>query len=242
MCGRFVQFSNLKALRRHFQIDVVDIAEVTPSYNLAPTQEILAIVRHDGKNHLVKLHWGLVPFWAKNTAVGSRMINARSDTVASKPSYRTPFKRRRCLLLADGFFEWTGEKGHKQPIFLTLPDGRPFAFAGLWETWDDQGKEALPYRSCTILTREPSESVIPIHNRMPVILKPEAFRSWLDPNFQDIDSLQKIVQNQIYTDLTRFAVSSQVNSVKVNRPGNIRPLTNGSTAPSPDVRARCRNG
>ena len=162
MCGRFVQFSNLKFLRKHFPIDVVDIAALTPNYNVAPTQEILAIVRRDGKNHLEKLHWGLVPFWAKDTAIGNRMINARSETAATKPSFRNAFKNRRCLILADGFFERAGEKGQKQPMFLKLPSDRPLAFAGLWETWDSQGREATPYRSCTILTREASESVIPI--------------------------------------------------------------------------------
>ena len=152
------------------------------------------------------------------------MINARSETVVTKPSFRTAFKWRRCLILADGFYEWKGEKGHKRPMFLTLPDGRPFAFAGLWETWDNRGKEPTPYHSCTILTREASESVMPIHNRMPVILKPEAFGPWLSRENQDIKSLQDIIQNQVYTDLTSVPVSKQVNSVKNNRSGNIQPI------------------
>ena len=221
MCGRFVGFRRLQELIKHFPIDLANI-EVTPNYNVAPTQEILAIARHDEKNHLDKLHWGLVPFWAKDTIIGSRMINARSETVATKPSFRTAFKWRRCLILADGFYEWKGEKGHKQPMFLTLPEGNPFAFAGLWEVWDDRGKEPNPYRSCTILTREASESVMPIHNRMPVILKPEGFDPWLSRENQDVKSLQDIIQNQIYTELKSVPVSKQVNSVKVNRPGNIR--------------------
>ena len=223
MCGRFVGFRPLQELKKRFPIDVADV-EVTPNYNVAPTQEILTIIRHDDKNHLEKLHWGLVPFWSKDTKIGSRMINARSETVATKPSFRTAFKWRRCLILADGFFEWKGDKGHKQPMFLTLPNGRPFAFAGLWETWDNRGKESIPYRSCTILTREASESVMPIHNRMPVILKPGAFASWLDRENQDIKSLQDIIQSQVITILKSVPVSSQVNSVKVNRPGNIKPV------------------
>lgn len=223
MCGRFVGFRGLGELIKHFPIDVSNV-EVTPNYNVAPTQEILAITRHDEKNHLEKLHWGLVPFWAKDTSIGNRMINARSETVANKPSFRTAFKWRRCLILADGFYEWKGGKGHKQPMFLTLPDGHPFAFAGLWETWDDRGKEPAPYRSGTILTREASESVMPIHNRMPVILKPDAFGPWLSRENQDVKSLQDIIQNQVYTNLTSVPVSKQVNSVKVNRPGNMKPV------------------
>lgn len=223
MCGRFVEFRRLKELIKHFPIDIASV-EVSPNYNVAPTQEVLAITRHDEKNHLEKLNWGLVPFWAKDKGIGSRMINARSETMATKPSFKTALKWRRCLILADGFYEWKGEKGHKQPMFLTLPDGRPLAFAGLWETWDGRGKETIPYRSCTILTKEASASVMPIHNRMPVILKPEAFAPWLSRENQDIKSLQDIIQNRVLSKLKSFPVSNQINSVKVNRPGNMRPL------------------
>jgi putative SOS response-associated peptidase YedK len=223
MCGRFVSFREVKYLMRRFPIDVAAVG-AAPSYNVAPTQQVLAIVRHGVKNHLVKLHWGLVPFWAKDTAIGGRMINARSETAATKPSFRAAFKKRRCLILADGFFEWQGEKGHKQPIFLTLPDGGPLAFAGLWESWDDRGRAASPYRSCTILTREASASVMPIHNRMPVILKPEAYGPWLNSEYRDVDQLQDILRNQIYTQLAGFPVSRRVNSVTNNSPANIRPV------------------
>ena len=223
MCGRFVVFSRIEELIEHFPIDVANV-NVSPSYNIAPTQEILAIVRHDDRNHLEKLHWGLVPFWAKDTTNGSRMINARSETIAAKPSFRTAFKWRRCLILADGFYEWKGEKGNKQPMFLTLPDGRPFAFAGLWEAWDNRGEEPTAYRSCSILTREASQSVVPIHNRMPVILKPGAFDVWLSRDNQDVRLLQDLIQNEVYTEIKSVPVSRQVNSAKVNRPGNIRPL------------------
>jgi putative SOS response-associated peptidase YedK len=201
MCGRFVGFNTLEMLQTHFPIDVANV-QVKPNYNVAPTQEILAIARHEGKNHLKNFHWGLVPSWAKDLSIGSRLINARSETVATKPSFRTAFKERRCLIPSNGFYEWKGSKGEKQPMFLTLPDGNPFAFAGLWEIWDNnKGKEESPYRSCTILTREASESVLPIHHRMPVILKPDAFDNWLDPNNWDVNSLLEIIQRQIYTEL-----------------------------------------
>ena len=222
MCGRFVGFRRLEELRKHFPIDVSSVA-VTANYNVAPSQAVLAIIRHGKQNHLVKLHWGFVPFWAKDTAIGNRMINARSETVSSKPSYRTAFRKRRCLILADGFFEWKREKGHKQPMYLTLPDGSPLAFAGLWESWDYMGKATAPHRSCTILTREASASVLPIHNRMPVILKPQAFAPWLNPDNQDIGLLQDILRNQVYTELNSVAVSKQINSARNNGPENILP-------------------
>lgn len=206
-------------LQKYFPIDVAD-AEVVPDFNIAPTQEILAITRHEDQNHLERLHWGLVPFWAKDKTIGSRLINARSETVAAKPSFRAAFKKHRCLILADGFYEWKGAKGQKQPMYLTLPDDNPFAFAGLCETWND--KENIPYRSCTILTREASESVLPIHHRMPVILKPEVFGVWLNPDNQDINLLQGIIQNHIYSELTSIPVSKRVNSVKNNGPENIQ--------------------
>ena len=221
MCGRFVNFRRLEEWIKHFPIDVATVA-VTPNYNVAPTQEVLAIVRLDDQNHLEKLHWGLVPFWATDPSIGGRMINARSETVAAKPSFRKAFQWRRCLILADGFFEWKGGKGHKQPMFLTLPDGRPLAFAGLWESWNNRGKEPAPYRSCTILTRQASQSVLPIHNRMPVILKPEAFGPWLSRDIQDVVALLDIIHKQVYTELKSVPVSKQVNSIKNNRPGNIR--------------------
>jgi putative SOS response-associated peptidase YedK len=223
MCGRFVGFRRREALIKHFPIDVANI-NVAPDYNIAPTQEILAIVRHNEKNHLERIHWGLVPFWSKDTAIGNRMINARTETVTTKPSFRTAFKYRRCLILADGFFEWKGDKNQNQPMLLTLPNARPFAFAGLWEDWDNKGKEPTPYRSCTILTMEASRSVMPIHSRMPVILKPEAFGPWLSRRNQDIRMLQNIIQNQVYTELESVPVSKQINSIKVNTPGNIRPV------------------
>jgi putative SOS response-associated peptidase YedK len=223
MCGRFVIFSQLKSLRKHFPIDGVTV-EITPSYNVAPTQEVFAVVRREKRNHLDKFYWGLVPFRAKDKTIGSRMINARSETVATKPAFRAAFRKRRCLVLADGFYEWKQANGEKQPMFVTLPDGSPLAFAGLWETWDDNRKKPTSYRSCTILTRDASESVMPIHNRMPAILKPEAFGPWLDPENQDVKALQDIIKNQVQTEFIIVPVSKQVNSIKNNSPKNIQPL------------------
>lgn len=222
MCGRFVGFRRLEELIRHFPIDVSNIG-VAASFNVAPSQEVLVIVRHENQNHLKKFHWGLVPFWAKDKTIGNRMINARSETVATKPSFRSAFKKRRCLILADGFYEWMGKKGHKQPVFLTLPDDKPFAFAGLWEVWDNKGENAKPHHSCTILTREASASVKPVHHRMPVILKPEAYGPWLTPDNQGVRQLQRIIENEIYTELKHVPVSKKVNAVRNNSPENIEP-------------------
>ena len=223
MCGRFVGFRRLEELQTHFPIEASDV-QWTQNFNVAPTQEVLAILRERGINRLVRLHWGLVPFWAKDSTIGSKLINARSETVAAKPSFRNAFRKRRCLIPADGFYEWKGKGGNKQPIFLTLPNREPFAFAGLWEAWDDHGRLAEPYRSCTILTRAASESMKPIHHRMPVILKPDAYNAWLDPNSHDVDALGEIVRHRIYTEVLGVLVSKQVNSIGNNRPENILPM------------------
>ena len=223
MCGRFVGFRKIEELQLFFPIDVAGI-EVSANFNVAPSQQVLAIARHGDQNHLEKYHWGLVPFWSKDKSIGSRMINARSETVATKPSFRNAFKSRRCLILADGFYEWKREKGRKQPMFLTLPGGDPFAFAGLWDIWNDKGKETAPYKSCTILTREASESIRPIHHRMPVILKPEAYEPWLNPETNDPGLLQDIIKKQIHTELVSKPVSKNINNVRNNEPDNIKPI------------------
>jgi putative SOS response-associated peptidase YedK len=172
---------------------------------------------------LDKFHWGLVPFWAKDTAIGNRMINARAETVAEKPSFKNAFKKRRCLIIADGFYEWKGPKGQKQPMFITLPDKKPFAFAGLWETWGKKDQETL-YKSCTIITTEACEALRDIHHRMPVIFKPEAYESWLDPANQDVNALKNILEQALLTDLVSYPVSKLVNSARNNDSACIDPI------------------
>lgn len=222
MCGRFVGYRQLEELQRIFHIDHA-AAEPTPNYNVAPTQEILVIHLTDSGRTLDLFHWGLVPFWAKDVSIGSRMINARAETVATKPSFRAAFKKRRCLIPADGYYEWKGEKGAKQPFFITMPDQRPFVFAGLWETWGDLDYPDTLYRSCTIITTDAAESIKDIHHRMPVVLKPDTYARWIDPDYQDADGLQQILRQGIETEFSRHAVSRQVNSVKNNSPANIEP-------------------
>ena len=225
MCGRFVQFSSLRTLETAFNIHASS-ADVTPSYNIAPTQQVHAIL-YENSLKLEKLHWGLVPSWSKGLSAAARLINARAETVATKPTFRSAFKRRRCLILADGFYEWKGEKGRKQPYFISLPSGQPFAFAGLWEIWQDKEapSDAPPYKSCTIITTEASESVRDIHHRMPVILQTEAHSSWLDPEIQETASLENILKNQHVREMKSYPVSKRVNQVKNNSPTCINPLS-----------------
>jgi putative SOS response-associated peptidase YedK len=198
--------------------------EAVANFNVAPSQEILAIIKKAGENWLVKFHWGLVPFWSKNLSIGNKMINARSETISEKPSFRNAFKKRRCLILADGFYEWTGEKGNKQPMFIHLPDRRPFAFAGLWETWHNKDDQDSVYKSCTIITTRASESVRHIHHRMPVILKPQVYETWLDPRNQNVGELKTILENEIISELVSYPVSKRVNSTRQNDSSCIEPL------------------
>ncbi|MBU4332790.1 SOS response-associated peptidase [Patescibacteria group bacterium] len=210
MCGRFVVYN----LREHFQIDQTSV-HVQPNYNVAPSQEIPLILKEDSKSHLENFHWGLVPFWAKDKSIGNRLINARRETVAEKPAFRAAFKKRRCLIPANGFYEWREKDGKKQPYYITLPSDDPFAFAGLWETWD---KEDPPYKSCLLITTAAAESVQPIHNRMPVILKPEYYEKWLDPDAKDP---KEILSGGMFTEFKFYPVSKRVNSAVWNEPGCI---------------------
>ena len=223
MCGRFVQYNLLQVIQQTFNIDAVSF-EVIPNYNVAPTQEILAAVRHDNEIKLEKLHWGLVPFWAKDISIGSGMINARTETVASKPSFRNAFKKRRCLIPANGFYEWKGDKGNKQPYYVFIPSGEPFAFAGLWETWTDKesGEESV-YKSCAIITTSASGAIREIHHRMPVILDPKFHEKWLNAQIQDPKKLEIILQKGLIHDMKYYPVSKLVNSVKNNDPNCIKP-------------------
>jgi putative SOS response-associated peptidase YedK len=220
MCGRFVGFRNIEQLKFYFPIDVSK-CEAMINYNVAPSQEILAIVRFDGHNVLDRYHWGLVPHWAKDKSIGYKMINARAETVANKPSFRTAFKKQRCLIPADGFYEWKRQNKIKQPIFFTLPDKSPFAFAGLWETW--QNSDEI-YRSCTIITREAKGPIKEVHHRMPVILKPGEYDHWLNIENQDVEKLQNILETEYISELVSHPVDKKVNSVRNNDASNMEPV------------------
>jgi len=220
MCGRFAQYSGLDSLKKSFQLEAV-ACDVTPSYNIAPLQPVLAVIRHEG-NRLGRLHWGLVPSWAKDKTMAVKLINARAETLVDKPSFRTAFKRHRCLILADGFYEWKADGPHKQPWYFTLSTGGPFAFAGLWDTW--KGKEDAAYHSCTIITTAADESIQPVHHRMPVILTPEVHAQWLDPQNQDNARLNVILNEGRVRGLKSYPVSKRVNATRNNDPACIEPL------------------
>ncbi len=181
MCGRFTLTRPARDVAEHFHLDQIPTAE--PRWNIAPTQSVLAVRRREpSATEAVLLRWGLVPSWATDLSIGVRLLNARAETVLEKPSFRTAFHRRRCLLPADGFYEWQSVAGKKQPIHFRFRDARLFAFAGLWEHWHgpDGGVE-----SCTVLTTQANDLVRPVHERMPVILDPDHYDAWLDPRTSD---------------------------------------------------------
>jgi putative SOS response-associated peptidase YedK len=197
------------------------LPEILPSYNVAPTQEVAAVLLESGERRLEMLRWGLIPSWADDPQIGSRMINARSETAAEKPSFRTAFRKRRCLIPADGFYEWQKTGNGKQPYYIHMKDGSPFVFAGLWETWGGDGKDEI--RSCTILTTDPNELIAPIHNRMPVILYPENYELWLDPDVREVDLLSSLLGPYPEDAMEAYPVSRRVNSPANDEPSCIEP-------------------
>lgn len=222
MCGRFTLTDPNADIAVQFGLP--DIPDIRPRYNVAPTQPVAAVrvKAGDENRELVMLHWGLIPFWAKDPNIGARMINARSETAAEKPSFRTAFRRRRCLVIADGFYEWQKQDGSKQPFFIHLRDARPFAFAGLWEHWE--GPDASEIESCTLLTTEPNDLIRPVHNRMPVILDPEDYTLWLDPKVQEPGLIQPLMRPYPSQHMNAYPVSRFVNSPGNDSPKCIEPL------------------
>lgn len=223
MCGRFTLTSNMDDLQGRFGFEARDLV-FRPSYNIAPTQLVLAVT-NDGQRRAELLRWGLIPFWAKDIKIGYRMINAVGETAATKPAFRAAFKKRRCLILADGFFEWRKDGKEKIPTYIFLKSQEPFAFAGLWETWKSPEGETV--KSCTILTTKPNEFMEPIHNRMPVILSGETEALWLDPMTEEPDVLQPLIQPAPAELMESRIVSSLVNSPKNNSPECVVPITGG---------------
>ncbi len=211
MCGRFAFYSPDEAITHLF--GVTDAPDIVPRYNLAPTQFVPAIRVADDDRRVSLLHWGLVPFWAKDKKIGNRMINARAETLAEKPAFRAAFKRRRCLVLADGFYEWQKVDGGKVPHFIYATDGNPFAMAGLWERWKPKDDpDAEPLESCTIVTTGANAFMKPLHHRMPAILMPDDYEAWLDPANEDNASLASMLGPARDGMLAAHAVSKRVNS------------------------------
>ena len=210
MCGRFTQTATPEHIAHAFRL--LDLPLLATRYNIAPSQ-LIAAVRIDPETsirRLVMLRWGLIPSWTKDPKSGPQSINAKSETVAEKPSFRSAFKRRRCLVVTTGFYEWQPQGQTKQPMWIGFPDRRPFAFAGLWERW--QPAEGDPIESCTILTTGPNTLMEPIHNRMPVILPSEAYDPWMDPTVQDTETLKPLLCPYHRNDLVAYPVSTLVNN------------------------------
>ena len=197
---------------------------LVPRYNIAPTQPVAVITNHS-PNKLDYFTWGLIPSWAKDPEIGSRLINARAETLAEKPSYRNAYRRRRCLILADGFYEWQempNSKG-KQPVYIYIKDHQIFAFAGIWEIWN--APDASQIYSCSIITTQPNALIQPIHNRMPVILPPEAYSHWLDPDECQPADLDPLLVPYPAEQMAAYPVSRQVNAPQVDTPECIAPLS-----------------
>jgi putative SOS response-associated peptidase YedK len=221
MCGRFTLFVDPKDLMAAFPGFEVPL-DWTPRYNIAPTQPV-AVIPNNGENRVEFFRWGLIPSWAKDPGIGNRMINARAETLAQKPSFRVAYRRRRCLVLADGFYEWRKEPagGPKTPMYIRLKSEKPFGFAGLWEVWRSPDDDTV--LSCNIITTQPNALVKEIHNRMPVILPVEAYDQWLDPAEQKPEQLERWLKPYPAAEMMAYAVSTYVNSPANDSPACITP-------------------
>jgi putative SOS response-associated peptidase YedK len=240
MCGRYASSRRPEDLAEEFEIDRATLPETVvqplePDFNVAPTKPVYAVVSRDEERQLRVLRWGLVPFWAKDPAIGSRLINARMETVGEKPAFRQAFTRRRCLLPADGYFEWyptqqktKAGKPLKQPFFIRPKDDRPLAMAGLYEIWrdptrDDDDPERFRW-TCTVLTTTAEDEVGRIHDRMPMLVEPERYAAWLDPSQTDPDELKGLLVPASPGRLEAYPVRTLVNSVRNNGPELLEPL------------------
>lgn len=208
MCGRYAQNTDPKKLAKEFK--VADVPAVEPRYNIAPTQEVLGVSESPDGREMTFYKWGLVPSWAKDASMGARLINARSETVQEKPAFRAAFKQRRCIIPADGFYEWQRTEGRKQPFFFRMRDERPFGFAGLWEGWEGEGGQVI--NSCTILTTEANEVLRPVHDRMPVILHPDEYEVWLDTDVRKLDLIKEMLRPYPAEEMMSYPVSTAINS------------------------------
>ena len=223
MCGRYSLIADIQELARQFEFDGTGF-EDSPRYNVAPTQAVLTVTNRDAR-HAEYMRWGLIPSWAKDASIGNRMINARGETVAQKPSFRNALQRRRCLVLADGFYEWQKVGKGKQPMRIVLKSREPFAFAGLWETWRNPEGETI--RSCTIITTEANDLLRPIHERMPVILPRELEEFWLDGDITDSAALSDVLCPYPDESMETYQVSPLVNKATNNSADLIVPLGGG---------------
>ncbi|XPM59709.1 MAG: SOS response-associated peptidase [Leptolyngbya sp. IPPAS B-1204] len=225
MCGRFTLTQSAEAIAEAFDLD--EVPRFVPGYNIAPTQPVPTIrASKTSGREFDYLYWGLIPSWSKDPTIGARMINARAETVTEKPSFRTAFKRRRCLIVADGFYEWQKLGSKKQPYYFQLKDHQIFGFAGLWEHW--HSPEGDEIQSCTILTTAANELMRSVHDRMPVILHPQDYDLWLDPTIQANERLHSLLRPYPDAEMHAYPVSTRVNSPQNDSPDCIAPLEQAS--------------
>ncbi len=227
MCGRYVSSSTPDQIARYFDADEQPERALDPSWNVAPTDDIYVVREREGVRQVAEHHWGLVPFWAKSVAIGNKMINARADGLATKGAFKDSFAHKRCIVPADGFYEWQRLPGQKvkQPYLITRPGREPLAFAGLWSSWRPPGSDGSErLRSATIITTTPNDLMATIHDRMPVILPASAWDEWLDPTNTDVDDLGRLLVPAPTDLLTMRAVSTEVNNVRNQGPHLIDPV------------------
>lgn len=218
MCGRVTQRASSEELARLF--DAEDLAqELGGRFNVAPTQPIAVVVESEDRRVVTSYRWGLVPPWAESPKVGGRMINAREETIETSPAFRHSFRRKRCLVPADGFYEWLRTPdGHRQPYYVSRADGTPLALAGLWSVWREPDVEGPLLRTCAIVTTTPNALLARVHDRMPAILGPERWSTWLDPGCEDVGELRAMLQPSPAAELVAYPVSNLVNSVRRDGP------------------------
>jgi len=217
MCGRFARINTAKEIMEIFNLDQIEI-ELGPSYNIAPTQDV-AVIIENGSSILTAMRWGLIPFWAKDISIGSKLINARAETVDEKPSFKYSFQKRRCLIVANGFYEWQKRGSNKFPYFIHLKDNKPFCFAGIYDNWKSPDGDKIT--SCSIITIDAIKSLRTIHPRMPVILPRENFALWFKNS--DANALKQLLIPYTKNDLDYYEVSMDVNSPANNYPDLIEP-------------------
>jgi putative SOS response-associated peptidase YedK len=225
MCGRFTLRAPASVVAEQFS--VFEVQPWKARYNIAPSQPVAAVRLAPGGakagpgRELAWLRWGLIPGWADDPKIGNRLINARAETAARLPAFRAAFRQRRCLIVADGFYEWQRAGKRKVPHLIRMRDDRPFGFAGLWEAWEGPDHSAV--QSCTVLTTEANELVRPIHDRMPVIVAPQDYERWLDTAAGGLEGLAPLLRPYPSQQMTAFAVSPLVNSPANDEPGCVEP-------------------
>lgn len=222
MCGRFTLTATREEIAERFEVPDHFLSFYEKTYNIAPSQSVFSVINTGEERRAGFLRWGLIPSWAKDEKIGYKLINARAETIDEKPSFKHAFKKRRCLIIADGFYEWKRQNGTKQPMRITLKNEQLFAMAGLWEKW--QAPDGNDIFTCTVITTKPNEIVSDIHDRMPVILKKEDEKLWLDRKIEDTHILKDLLEPYSAVEMDVYPVSSLVNSPKNNSIELIAPL------------------